>query len=515
MTAIDPAMAASVLRDEMGRRRIIPFAELVYPSFETPPHVRYISERLEALERGDKRKVAISVPVRHGKSVLCSQVLPAFALGKDPTRNIAIASHGESLAVMHARVAKQIITDERYPFTDVAISADSSSNQRFNVTSSTRQAGGGCYAIGVDGTVTGRGFDFFIIDDALHDGLSQSERDAAWAWYTEVATPRLEPGGRVIVVGARFAEDDLIGRIQDSEDAAGWEFIRLPALSEGEDVDPLRRPRDAPLWPARMGREEIEQRRVTMGSRAFSAQFQQTPVPVGGAMIEAAWLEHRYDVLPNLRIDGQPHAFASLTRDPLQSLINRELHRPEMRVAISIQAIDTASAVNAKADQTAIATIRTNGRDYYIEDLAYGRYGYTDLKKFIATEYLRHRDRVRRIYIERDRTGMALCDELQAILAREPHRPQIVGVDVASGKHPRIEWCLPLWESGKILLPRNAPWLESFLNEALRYPFGKHDDLLDAVSLGVLKLNELLSIESQRLRFDRQVANIGNWFERS
>ena len=81
------------------------------------------------------------------------------------------------------------------------LSRDSTSAGRWNTT-----AGGGRYAIGVGGAITGRGANVLIIDDALHDGLSEAERETAWRWYTEVAIPRLEPGGAVIVIGARFAD---------------------------------------------------------------------------------------------------------------------------------------------------------------------------------------------------------------------------------------------------------------------------------------------------------------------
>jgi hypothetical protein len=214
--------------EELARRRLLNFATRIYPGFETPPHLRYIAELLEKLERGDIRRLCISCTERHGKSVLCSQVFPAFFVGRNPKKNVILASHSEALAILHSRAAKHLVEDDRWPWPDIALSSDSASVQRWNVSQ-----GGGMYAIGVGGGITGRGSDLLLIDDALHDGLSQAERDSAWLWFTEVAYPRLEPGGRVVVVSARFACDDLVGRIADSEEASEWTFVRFPACRRG------------------------------------------------------------------------------------------------------------------------------------------------------------------------------------------------------------------------------------------------------------------------------------------
>lgn len=503
--AVDPI--AEMMRAEEARRHLLPFAKRVYPGFETPPHVAYIGERLEDLESGAIGNLAVSVAVRHGKSVICSQAFPAFCIGRHPEWGIAIVSHSESLAVTQTRMVKQLVEDERYPF-DVAIAADSSSNQRFHVVSKTRRAGGFVYGIGTGGSITGRGFSLVVIDDPLHDALSQAERDNAWKWFQEVLVPRLEPGGRIVIVAARLAEDDLTGRVLESEDRASWTHIRLPALSEGEDVDLLRRPIDEPLWPERMDRAELERRRVAMGTRAFSSQFQQNPVPEGGALLEARWLDNRYDALPEGMLDQTPVP-VSMYADPVQALVNREMRRPDTRPLPCIQAVDSASSTSPRADRTAIATVASDGAVAFIIDVVSGRFGYGDLKKFVAEQFLKHRSRVSRVYIERASSGWSLLDELKGSSI------PVVAVDANEGKQLRIERTLPLWESGKIKLPRHAVWMEDFLAEALRYPGGRHDDLLDAVCTAVVRLGELLQREQHHRRFDRGLEIFSHdWFAR-
>jgi len=260
-----------------------------------------------------------------------------------------------------------------------------------------------------------------------------------------------------------------------------------------------------------MSRDELEQRRVAMGSRAFGSQFQQNPIDAGNALFEARWLnENRYDALPIGMLDQTPVPI-SQNADPLQALVNAELRRPAMRPLACVQAIDSASSTSPRADRTAIATVASDGPIAYVIDLKYGRFGYSDLKKFVAEEFMRHRDRVSRVFIERASSGWSLIDELRGSTI------PVIAVDANEGKHVRIERTLPLWESGKIKLPRHAPWLQDFLDEALRYPGGQrqHDDLLDATCTAIVKLGEVLLREQRGRRFDEQIATFSHdWLAR-
>ena len=92
--------------------------------------------------------------------------------------------------------------------------------------------GGGVFACGVGGSITGRGADILICDDLMHDCGSDGDREAAWKWFTEVAVPRLEPNGAIIMIGTIFSEDDIFGRLLDGPDADAWTVIRLPGICD-------------------------------------------------------------------------------------------------------------------------------------------------------------------------------------------------------------------------------------------------------------------------------------------
>lgn len=459
---IEAKAAAWAAQRELARRSLLAFGELVYPKFEAPAHVRYIASLLEKLEAGEIRNLVIALPVRHGKSVICSQIFPAWYVGRHPDEPMILASHSESLAVAHSRVAKRIVEDPSYPF-GAEMSSDSASVQRWNVT-----AGGGLYAVGAGGSITGRGSRLLVLDDLLHDALSDGERESVWTWFQEVAVPRLEPGGKILIVNARMASDDLWGRIEESGMASEFEFVSLPALA-GENDRLGRKPGEA-LWPERISVEEIEKRRELMSPYAFDAQMQQDPAPRGGRLFRTEWFEqNRYETLP-------PY------------------------VNIVFQSIDSAWRASASADRSAIATLATDGRDIYIVDVWAGRAEYVDLRRIVYEQYLKHNPRL--ILVEEAASGFALVNELRRSTAI-PIKGMKPGRE---SKAARAEAVTNWFEAGRIKWPRSAPWIHDALNEFLKFTGSENgkDDIVDAVVLGVSVVRTWITNRRANAAFAKQ-----------
>lgn len=156
---------------------------------------------------------------------------------------------------------------ESWPF-DSRLSGDSEAVHRWHL-----DVGGGLFAIGVGGHVTGHGADVFILDDIQHDAGTEYERSAIEECFTTIAVPRLDPGAAIVCIGTRFVEDDIFGRIMSARFASSWHFVRVPAIAEEGEPDPLNRKPGEALWPQRFSLEELNERRSSMGSRAFEAQF--------------------------------------------------------------------------------------------------------------------------------------------------------------------------------------------------------------------------------------------------
>jgi predicted phage terminase large subunit-like protein len=483
---LDVAPLAPVVREELARRRLLDFARLVYPGFEAPPHIAMLADLLERIERGEIRKLMISLPVRHGKSVIASQLFPAWFVGRHPERDVILASHSEDLAVRNSRVAKSLTQDDRWPF-DVRLASDSASVGRWNTT-----ARGGCYAIGVGGAITGRGANLLIVDDALHDGLSEAECASAFSWFTEVAVPRVEPGGAIIMIGARFSEQDLCGQILASEDGKNWTVVNLPAIAEEDD--PLGRAPGEALWPERFPLAELEERRVSMGSRAFGAQFQQQPVSLTGGMFKRAWFQNRYDALP----ERPPEDLFS------ETAIRNRIHESSgvydvFRAArpnpplVKVQAIDCASKTGVFNDYSAIVTLACDGPSYYIVDVVRERLEFTDLLARVVAEYRKHRPS--RVFVEDASAGIAIVQQL-----RRQTRVPVIPVPAKGSKISRAEAATPVFESGRVLLPKQAPWIDDYINEFASFPGGRHDDQVDATLIALKIASAIISA-----RFERQV----------
>jgi len=217
-----------------AREDLACFGIAQYPGFELAAHHRLIVYKLESVERGDIRRLIISMPPRHGKTLLCTLLFVAWYLGRHPEQFIISASYGQELADNFGRRVRNLVNDplHRAIFPGFRLADDSTSMRRFNTT-----AGGAYYAVGRGGPITGRGADLLIIDDPLKDrqeAQSDTIRGGLHEWFSSVAYTRLQPGGAIVLIQTRWHEDDLAGRLL-REHPADWELLSLPAIAETDE----------------------------------------------------------------------------------------------------------------------------------------------------------------------------------------------------------------------------------------------------------------------------------------
>ncbi len=434
----DTKAIAAAAKIELARRSLLDFCRRMYPAWQDAAHLSRIAERLEAVERGECRRLMINLPPRHGKSTIVSQCFPAWYLGRNPRKSVIMATHGAELAERNSRAARDIMRDTLWPF-ESRLSEDSTSAARWNLLD-----GGGMYAVGVDGSVTGRGADNFILDDLQHDSGTEGEREAAWRWYCEIAIPRLEPGASIIAIGTRFAEDDLFGRILDGPDGADWELLRLPALAEVGD--PMGRAVGEALWPDRIPASELDARKRSMGSRWFECQFQQNPLPTEGNIVKGAWLQ---------RYEKAPESFDKV-----------------------VCALDAASKTGVSNDYSAIVVLGARPDGFFVLDVLRRKVEYPELLRMVQATYSQHNPSA--IYVEDASAGTQLIQNLR----RESSLP-IVPVKALGSKVSRVEGITGLLESGRVFFPKDAPWLVDFERELLAFPNAKHDDMVDAFAMAL------------------------------
>jgi hypothetical protein len=188
------------------------FAVATHPNFEMALHTRAIIDKLEAVERGKIKRLMILCPPRHGKSMITSQIFPAWYLGRHPDRFVVCASYSTDLATDFGRATRNLVADPLHTaiFPKCKLSDDSGGQQKFNTT-----AGGAFFAVGRGSGLTGRGAHLLLLDDLLKDRAeadSEVIRKGLHEWYGNVAYTRLMPDAAIVNVQTCWHEDDLAGR---------------------------------------------------------------------------------------------------------------------------------------------------------------------------------------------------------------------------------------------------------------------------------------------------------------
>ncbi len=464
MTAVDyNAALTDAMREFLARESLGDFIELLEPSYERTRHTAAICSHLEAVESGEIDRLMLFMPPRHSKTFHVSQALPAWTLGKNPRAQIILASYGAELAELNSRKARSYMRSDRWPF-ECRVSEESRAQNRWQT-----DAGGILIATGCEGGLTGYGADRLIIDDPIKDRAdaeSESMRDRLWSWYTDVARTRLMPSGRIVLCQTRFHDDDLAGRILNSEDGKRWTVLSLPAIAEENDA--LGRAVGEALWPERFPVDALPSvERGEMSQSSFAALYQQSPYPAGGNLYRLEWMNNRYDAAP-----GRYGAFR-------------------------VMVIDGAWSAKLTADPSALACWASDEKKYYLIESVARRVDFPDLIPLVVSYWREWRPHV--VVAEAAASGIPLVQ----MLARESSIP-IIGIPPRGDKTARVQSVTPLFETGKVWLPKAAPWLDGWMEEHLRFPAAKHDDQVDCTSLALAYLQEQnMEAEVERERASR------------
>jgi hypothetical protein len=171
---------------------LIEFCKRMMPDFIVGKHHRILANMLMGIERGDKDRICVNIPPRHGKSQLVSIFFPAWFLGRNPGKKVMMVSHTTDLAVDFGRKVRNLISTDDYRaiFSTVRLAQDSKSAGRWNTS-----VGGEYYACGIGSALAGRGADLLLVDDphseqdVINGNFEVFEK--AYEWFTFGARTRL------------------------------------------------------------------------------------------------------------------------------------------------------------------------------------------------------------------------------------------------------------------------------------------------------------------------------------
>ena len=139
------------------------------------PHAELVKQ-LQRVISGECKRLIVSCPPRLGKSTLSSKLLPAAYLLAHPERYVAICSYSAELAEGFSREAR-----EYYKASGGMIDPSNQSVNRWGT-----EGGGGCWATGVGGSVTGRSASLIIADDTVkgrEEADSPRTMEKLWSFY--------------------------------------------------------------------------------------------------------------------------------------------------------------------------------------------------------------------------------------------------------------------------------------------------------------------------------------------
>ena len=273
------------------------FATAVYPFVELQPFHRSYYRILEAFAEGKVRKLLITMPQQHGKSLGASTLLPAYMLGLNPDLRIAIASYSASLASKFNRRVQRILESDEYAelFPETTIKKSGRSSSYIRTAEEVEIIGhhGSLISVGREGSLTGNRVDCFILDDLYKDAMEANSpivRENCREWYTSVVRTRMHNASQEIMVFTRWHEQDLIGTIRNCErvvdlkeweelgsvDGDTWVALNFEALkvSEPTEIDP--RPVGQSLWEERHSAALLASKR-RLDPQKFECLYQGNP----------------------------------------------------------------------------------------------------------------------------------------------------------------------------------------------------------------------------------------------
>lgn len=451
-------------------------------------HMEALAEHLEAVTRGQIKKIVINVPPRTSKSTLGSvnwQPWEWIQQGSGGSghiygamTNFMYVSAAERTATRDALKSRQIIESEwfqknwgdRFSFLP-------DQNQK---TSVKNNKGGTRSVFGITANITGENADRLVLDDPNNadDGQSVTKRNAVIdAWENKIRN-RLNDikHSAVVVIQQRIHPDDMTGLLTQQE---GWEHLVIPMEWDGEQrsrtslyfKDP-RTEEGEVLDPERFPKEEIEKLKtprldsegnVIGGELYFATQYQQRPGTLEGGLVKREWWKW-YDP------EEMPHL------------------RPVC------DSYDTAFKEQETNDPSARTQWGFEGGNHYVMDIWEGRLSYPDLKKYIKREY--DENPVPEVLIEDKASGQSLVQEFSRIITERgrkiPVKAMVPGgsttdpkkkeFSMPSSKMERVAFVADLIEAGLVWLPKGHPMAEKLVDQFANFPNVPHDDILDTVT---------------------------------
>lgn len=443
---------------EISKRSFAEFCKLAWHILEPAAPLKWgwaldaMCEHLEAVHRGEIKRLLINVPPGMMKSLLTGVFFPAWEWGprNSPQLRYLTTAHKEALSVRDNLKCRRVIQSEwfqaRWP---VVLTGDQNAKTKFeNVDTGFRESMAFT-------SLTGSRGDRLIIDDPLSvdDAFSPAALLNAETTFLEAVPSRVNnENSAIVVIMQRLHERDTSGIILGYD--LGYEHLMLPMEFEPQRAcvtsigfrDP-RKTQGELLFPDRFPENQVKELKRTMGEYASAGQLQQRPVPRGGGMFKAEWFKYWTD--------------SSLP--------------PEFEQVIT--SWDMTFKDSKNSDYVVGQVWGKKGANFYLLDQVRGQWNFVKTREMFLILAQKWPQALRKL-VEDKANGSAIISELQKTVSG------IVPITPKESKEARASAITPFFEAGNVYLPdpKKTPWMGAFEAELLSFPAGAHDDCVDSLS---------------------------------
>jgi len=428
---------------QIAQESLIGCTQVLKPDYQPGQFHVELAENLQKVESGELDRLAISAPPGHGKSLLCSVMFPIWCLGRDPTRRIIQASYSSDLSEDFSMKARdRVWNDEVFQevFPNCKIDPGKRGKSQWSLTE-----GGYYLATGTGGSCTGKRAEILLIDDPHKDwekSHSPREKEKVWNWFQSTASSRLTKDGKIVIIQTRWAEDDLVGRIKDTN-PQDWKFINYPAIRSTEDGNEALCPKLFPL-------ENLKKKKKNTSLRIWLSLYQGRPVKAEGEEMD-------------------------------MDMFNKVEESKVPDNCKWVRGWDLAFTKGRNSSRTASVKLGLDKEtgQFYLKDYLRGKWKWKDVKELV-TDTAKHEGCI--VAIGVGGTQIKEFEEIQEDLRGEIPTSAVKKVTERGNKEARIRNWASKVETGKFNLVNDGSNWENFLYEAHHFPDGKYDDSLDAVS---------------------------------
>jgi predicted phage terminase large subunit-like protein len=421
-------------------------------------HIGLICEHLEAVSKGQIRRLIINMPPRHMKSLAVSVFWPAWCWLSDPGLRFLAASYAHSLSIRDSVKCRRLVQSVYFNKLlrkfqpDFFLAGDVNNKVRFE-----NNMGGVRIAASVEGALTGEGGDIILVDDPHNviEGESATQRQAVLDWWDYSMSTRLnnQKTGSYVIIMQRVHEDDLTGHLL-KQSRGRWEHLCLPARYEGKKVistslksKDKRTAINEPLWPDQFGDSELKDLESQLGSYGSAGQLQQRPSPREGGMFKVM----------------------TMLRNKLNEVDPRMISR-------SVRYWDKAGSVGTGCYTAGVLMHELKDHTVVVADVVAGQWG-----------ALEREERIKHTAFLDGRSVKVWCEQEPGSGGKESAEATIRGLAgfvvkadrVTGDKISRAEPFAAQVEAGNVFV-LDRPWTKDYIDELELFPNGKYKDKTDA-----------------------------------